>query len=150
MGFSFYPFYGTSATLSNLASTLSTLASQYSKPMHVAETDWPAICTAATSSPPTLNLSDTAIPISPAGQTEWVRDIIEVLQDVPRGLGQGVHYWEPAWINSTGLGSACEDNILFSVDWTHWPNVTAYSRPSVDMYQTCLLYTSDAADKRIV
>jgi len=80
--------------------------------MHVAEIDWPARCTAATTSPPTLNLSDTAIPISPAGQAEWVRDIIAVLQAVPRD-----------WDRECMIASRREHNVLFSADWTHWPNV---------------------------
>jgi len=33
------------------------------------------------------------------------------------------------------LGSACQDAILFDVDWSHWPNVTAYSRPSVNLFR---------------
>lgn len=54
---------------------------------------------------------------------------------VPKGLGQGVNYWEPAWLNNTGLGSACQDAILFNVDWSQWPKVTAYSRPSVNIFK---------------
>jgi arabinogalactan endo-1,4-beta-galactosidase len=33
-------FYGTAATLANLNNTLTTLAKQYGKPLHVVETDW--------------------------------------------------------------------------------------------------------------
>lgn len=101
--------------------------------MHVVETDWPAICTPAEDGQ--LQLSDTQIPINPVGQSEWVRNIANVVLSVPDGLGRGVHYWEPAWLNSTGLGSACEADILFSTDWTYWPNITAYSRSSVNMFQ---------------
>ncbi|KAJ9621038.1 hypothetical protein H2203_007625 [Taxawa tesnikishii (nom. ined.)] len=131
-GFSFYPFYGTSATLENLADTLNTLAAKYNKPLHVVETDWPAICN-GTGAP---ELSDTSIPISAQGQTEWVRDIVSVVKGVPNGLGQGVNYWEPAWLNNTGLGSACQDATLFQADWSGWPNsVVGYSRASVDMFE---------------
>jgi arabinogalactan endo-1,4-beta-galactosidase len=101
--------------------------------MHIAETDAPAICSAALDG--SLQLSEPSIPISAAGQSEWVGDLIQKLKDAPFGLGRGIHYWEPAWINSTGLGSACEDNILFDVDWSTWPNVTAYSRTSVNMFK---------------
>lgn len=34
-GFSFYPFYGTSATLANLKKTLNAIAREYKKPVHV-------------------------------------------------------------------------------------------------------------------
>ncbi|KAG9758949.1 glycosyl hydrolase 53, partial [Aureobasidium melanogenum] len=66
-GFSFYPFYGTDATLENLKDTLDAVATKYQKPVHVVETDWPAICDGA--SAPVL--SDTSVPVSVAGQTEW-------------------------------------------------------------------------------
>ena len=147
-GFSFYPFYGTAATLDNLETTLHTLAEVYNKPLHVVETDWPALCT-GDSAP---ELSEPSIPASVQGQIEWGQDVLNVVKGVPRGLGQGVNYWEPAWLNNTGsvnpyqlradiqltrysLGSACQDAILFDVDWSHWPNVTAYSRPSVNLFR---------------
>ena len=40
-GFSFYPFYGTNATLVNFKGMLDTLALSCGKPLHVVETDWP-------------------------------------------------------------------------------------------------------------
>lgn len=91
-GFSFYPFYGTAATLENLAVSLNTLAAEYRKPIHVVETDWPAICPAIAEGD--LVLSDTKIPISAKGQTQWVRDIGDVVENVAYGLGRGVNYWE--------------------------------------------------------
>lgn len=130
-GFSFYPFYGTAATLANLKDSLNAVASRYRKPVHVVETDWPAICD-GTDAPA---LSEPEFPISPLGQTEWVRNITAIVKGVPRGLGQGVSYWEPAWNNNTGLGSACQDAILFSTDWSGWPNsIVSYSRSSVNMF----------------
>lgn len=129
-GFSFYPFYGVDATLENLQDSLDTLANEYGKPLHVVETDWPVICNG--SGAPAL--SEPSIPVSVPGQIEWVQDIAEVVNNVPMGLGQGVNYWEPAWLNSTSLGSACEDAILFWTDWSQWPAMLGYSRASVDMY----------------
>lgn len=130
-GFSFYPFYGTAATLENLSDSLRAVAAKYGKPIQVVETDWPDICNGAAAPA----LSEPSIPVSVSGQTEWVRDIIQVVKDVPNSLGQGVNYWEPAWLNNTGLGSACEDAILFSGDWSDWPTqIVGYSRSSVDMF----------------
>ncbi|KAK1075655.1 hypothetical protein LTR74_000063 [Friedmanniomyces endolithicus] len=130
-GFSFYPFYGTAATLANLKTSLIALAYKYNKPLHVVETDWPDICNGATAP----ELSEPSIPISVAGQIQWVHDIINVVKSVPRGLGRGVDYWEPTWLNNTGLGSACQDTILFSADWSKYPKVTGYSRDSVNMFK---------------
>ncbi len=83
-GFSFYPFYGTNATLSNLQNSLNTLAKEYGKPMQVVETDWPNQC----SGPDAPALSEPSIPVSAAGQTEWVRRIVHVVKSVPGGLGK--------------------------------------------------------------
>ncbi|KAF2803867.1 glycosyl hydrolase 53 [Mytilinidion resinicola] len=127
--FSFYPFYGTDATLANLQNSLHTLARHYGKPLHVVETDWPAICSGSDAP----ELSEPSVPISAKGQTEWVHDVIKVVKGVPGGLGQGFNYWEPAWLNSTSLGSACQDAILFDTDWSRYPQMEAYSRESVDM-----------------
>ncbi|KAL9086626.1 MAG: hypothetical protein Q9165_007069 [Trypethelium subeluteriae] len=130
-GFSFYPFYGTAATLANLQNSLNSLANKWGKPLHVVETDWPEQCN-GTDAPA---LSEPDIPVSVQGQIQWVHDIRSVVDQVPNGLGRGVNYWEPAWLNNTGLGSACEDAILFSTDWSQYPKAIAYSRQSVNLYR---------------
>ncbi|EJD50129.1 arabinogalactan endo-1,4-beta-galactosidase [Auricularia subglabra TFB-10046 SS5] len=104
MGVSFYPFYGTSATLSNLQSSLNNLANTYGKPIMVAETDWPATACSVTLS--------ANYPKTPDGQTQWMQAIVGVLNNVPKGLGQGFLYWEPGWIGNANLGSGCGDNLI--------------------------------------
>ena len=123
-GFSFYPFYGTDATISNLQSALEALASTYSKPMYIAETDWPNSCSG-------VDLSE-SYPVSAAGQTEWVQDIITTVQGVKNGAG--IFYWEPAFINDTSLGSDCTSAILFDVNWNS-PHTQATALSSVNMYK---------------
>jgi arabinogalactan endo-1,4-beta-galactosidase len=114
---SYYPFFNNQASLANLQSSLNGMASKYGKQVIVAETNWPEQCslysctylipfadgiaTASTSQYP-FPPSTSNIPFSAAGQTTWVHDIINVVQSVPNGLGQGVFYWEPAWLNNTG------------------------------------------------
>lgn len=75
-GFSFYPFYGTAATLANLKTSLNTISKKYGKPVHVVETDWPAICTGSDAP----ELSEPEIPASVGGQLEWVRDVVNVVK----------------------------------------------------------------------
>ncbi|PFH48046.1 glycoside hydrolase family 53 protein [Amanita thiersii Skay4041] len=105
MGFSFYPFYGTGATLSALRSSLGSVVSQFNKGVMVVETDWPASCSGVT-------LSERSIAISAAGQQTWVADIRDVLAGLSGGHGLGIVYWEPGWIGNAGLGSSCADNLL--------------------------------------
>lgn len=132
-GFSFYPFYGTSATFDNLRKTLNTLAITYRKPVQVVETDYPAICLGQYNPIPPSSQPD--IPYTVDGQVEWNHKVISVVKQVPFGLGQGVHYWEPAWLNNTSLGSDCEDAILFKPDYSNWPNTVGYSRKSVNLFK---------------
>jgi len=123
-GVSFYPFYGTSATLANLKSSLTQMATKYKKEVIVSETDWPFSC------PNGPQLSEPTIPISAAGQIEWVHDVIKVVESVPMGLGTGIYYWEPAWLGNTNLGSGCKDAILFN---TTSPTI-GQARASINLY----------------
>ncbi|CZT23072.1 related to arabinogalactan endo-1,4-beta-galactosidase [Ramularia collo-cygni] len=130
-GFSIYPFYGTAATLANLKNSVNWIAEKFGKPIHIVETDWPAICTGDE----IPSLSEPGIVASVDGQLEWVGKVVDVVKQIPDGLGQGINYWEPAWLNNTGLGSACQDAILFDADWSEFPKVVAYSRKSVGMFK---------------
>jgi arabinogalactan endo-1,4-beta-galactosidase len=46
----------------------------------------------------------------------------------------GVHYWEPAWLNNTSLGSNYTDAIFFTADYGAYPTKVGYSRSSVDIF----------------
>ncbi|GLB42187.1 putative arabinogalactan [Lyophyllum shimeji] len=105
LGFSFYPFYGTGATYSNLKSSLQAMVTKFNKDVMVVETDWPAVCSGVT-------MSESSIPISAAGQSQWVSGIRTVLQGLSGGHGIGIVYWEPQWIGNAGLGSSCSDALL--------------------------------------
>lgn len=123
MGFSFYPFYGTSATLSNLRSSMDYVVSTYDKvrgiqitgwmtrsykhlqDIMIVETDWPVVCN--TEATP---LSEPTIPVNTEGQIIWVEDISAVLNNMNIDCGDkalGIVYWEPGWIGNAALGSAC-------------------------------------------
>lgn len=132
-GFSFYPFYGTAATFDSLRTTLNTLAWEYRKPLQVVETDYPAVCNGEYN--PIPPSSEPEIPYSVAGQTTWTDDVISIVKQVPYGLGQGVHYWEPGWLNNTSLGSDCNDAILFTADYSEYPTTVGYSRSSVNIFK---------------
>ncbi|KAI3538281.1 hypothetical protein CaCOL14_003388 [Colletotrichum acutatum] len=131
-GFSFYPFYGTSATFANLKNTLKVLGEKYGKPMQVVETDYPAICNGQWN--PIPESSEPSIPYNVDGQVQWMKKLLKTVRETPKGLGQGVWYWEPAWLNNTSLGSDCNDAVLFEPDYSQWPKTFGYSRSSVNVY----------------
>ena len=109
MGVSFYPFYSASATLSSLKSSLINMANKWGKELVVAETDWPTSCP----NPAYAFPSDARnIPFTAAGQSQWIKAIADVVASVPKG--NGLFYWEPAWIHNANLGSSCANNCMFS------------------------------------
>jgi arabinogalactan endo-1,4-beta-galactosidase len=88
LGVSFYPFYGNSALLSSLRTTLTNMVNRYGKQVAVVETDWPTSCP----SPAFPFPSDvSSIPFSAAGQETYVRRVAEVVQGVSGGVG--LFYW---------------------------------------------------------
>lgn len=100
---SYYPFYNPSATLAALKSSIATLKAKYGKQVVVAETDWPTSCP----SPKYAFPADAkGIPFSAAGQSTWLRD-------VAAAGGEGLFYWEPAWLDNAALGSSCAYNTMF-------------------------------------
>ncbi|KAI0854452.1 glycoside hydrolase family 53 protein [Daldinia vernicosa] len=111
MGVSYYPFYNSAATLSNLKTSLTNMANTWGKEIVVAETNWPTSCKSpAYSFPSDLQ----SIPFSADGQTTFMKKVAEVVAGVKNG--NGIFYWEPAWTDNAGLGSSCESNTMFS-----WP-----------------------------
>ena len=83
IGVSYYPFYGTGATLSALQSSLTNLVNLLEKDVVVAETDWPVTCSG-------VQLSQSNVPVSVAGQETWIQDISSVLDSLPNGHGKGI------------------------------------------------------------
>lgn len=100
----YYPFYGSSATLSALRTSLTKLHSTHQKGFIVVETDWPYSCP----NPEYVCPSDLQdIPFSAAGQ----REFLERMAASGRGcLGWIGYYWEPAWVNNAALGRSWADN----------------------------------------
>ncbi|KAI9640182.1 hypothetical protein NHQ30_011419 [Ciborinia camelliae] len=124
MGVSYYPFYSASATLANLNTTLTNMASTWGKNLVVAETNWPFACP----SPAYAFPSDTkSIPFSAAGQTTWIKDVASIVAGVGGGLGLGLFYWEPAWVQNAGLGSSCSDNLLFAYSGTARSSLSTFA-----------------------
>lgn len=41
-------------------------------------------------------------PMTPKGQADFLKDVFEIIRDVPEKLGSGFCYWEPAWLPVPG------------------------------------------------
>ncbi|KAI8624676.1 glycoside hydrolase family 53 protein [Xylariaceae sp. FL1651] len=122
MGVSFYPFYGSDATLANLKTSLTNMANTWGKEIVVAETNWPTSCP----SPAYAFPSDLkSIPFSAAGQTTFMQKVAAVVAGVKNG--NGIFYWEPAWVDNQGLGSSCSSNTMFAYPGTELSSLDVFT-----------------------
>jgi arabinogalactan endo-1,4-beta-galactosidase len=105
IGLSYYGYWH--GPLSDLQTTLDDVASRYAKPVFVAETAY--AFTLANDDALENNISSSSqlvsgYPATPAGQAANLRDVMNVVEAVPKGRGLGVFYWEPTWTAVTGNG----------------------------------------------
>lgn len=122
IGLSYYPFWH--GTLSMLKENMEDLAARYHKKMLVAEVSMgftmedyqsyeklPDELRKGMATRPEL-VDKIGYPMTPEGQRQFMTDILEVIRAVPKGLGCGFCYWEPAWLPVPGsqwaTPEACE------------------------------------------
>ncbi len=116
IGLSYYPFWH--GTFSMLRDNLHDIAVRYGKDLMVAEVsmgytmeDYAAYERLAPHERKGMatkkELADRIdYPMTPQGQADFMRDLLEILRNVPDGRGKGFCYWEPAWIPVPGSGWA--------------------------------------------
>ena len=122
IGVSYYPFYTPDAYLGSLKYSLSMLSSTYGKQIAVAETNWPTSCP----NPKYKFPSDaTYIPISEAGQAEWIEEVAKIVAGTKNGVG--LFYWEPGFLGNAALGSSCADNLMVKSDGTIKSSFSAFA-----------------------
>lgn len=96
--------------MSALQKSLEGLKGKYGKDVMVVETNWPQKC----SKPEVAFPEDVRdLTFSAEGQREWMEEVAGVVERVG---GSGVWYWEPAWLANAGLGSSCENNLMFDAE----------------------------------
>jgi len=105
IGASYYPYWH--GPLSGLQANLNDMASRYNKDVVVAETAYGFTLAQDDFEPNIFNSSlqqAGGYPATPAGQVQQLRDVFNVVRNVPNGRGLGVFYWEPAWTAQAGSG----------------------------------------------
>lgn len=88
IGQSFYPRWH--GTLDNMRENLRETANRYHKDIVIVETAYPTKNAEYWSTRKNM-----AWPISPAGQKQYLADLIEAVRETPDGHGVGVMYWNP-------------------------------------------------------
>lgn len=120
VGFSYYPLWHTTVSVDQLSDKISLFKSKYGKQVMILETAYPWTTEADDSYNNSFG-SETAItgyPKTKQGQKDMM---IKLTQEVLDGGGQGIIYWEPAWISSPmkdlwGTGSSWENCTYFDFD----------------------------------
>lgn len=117
IGFSYYPLWHTTITVDKLSDNIAKFKSKYNKKVMILETAYPWINTGKDSYNNSFG-SQTPVsgyPFSVTGQYEMLKAITQEIKD---GGGNGIIYWEPAWISSQmkdlwGTGSSWENATFF-------------------------------------
>jgi arabinogalactan endo-1,4-beta-galactosidase len=134
---SYYPIY--QGSLSGMRSNVDELATQFGKPIVIAETEYSwtlangdALGNATWQ---TSQLID-GYPASPGGQLSILNDELSILAAVPHGLGAGMFYWEPEWIpgvswapDSSPPGTPDDNETLFNFQGQALPSIGMYRDP---------------------
>ena len=125
LGISHYFLYSTITSMSSVRNYISNLKQKYNKKIMIMETAYPWTSQAADNY--TNVISGSAgfggYPVNKEGQLQYMKDFT---QEVIRGNGSGIIYWEPAWITSGfrdqwGTGSSWENNAFFDFDGSALP-----------------------------
>ena len=142
IGLSYYPFFH--GAISAMRANVDALATQFRKPIVIAETQYP--WTLANGNSPlgdstgdfvwqTSQLSP-GYPASPGGQLSFVTDELSILAQVPGGLGAGLFYWAPDWIPGvpwepgTNIGSPNVNLTLFNFEGAALPSIGIFQNPA--------------------
>lgn len=119
IGLSYYPWWH--GTLEDLRANLNDLATRYGKEIVVVETAYPwttepadGLAFIVTADTPL----QTPYPATVEGQAAYLREFLEIIRDVPSGLGAGFHWWEPCWTPAKEDWSVGHSN--------NWSNLTLF------------------------
>jgi arabinogalactan endo-1,4-beta-galactosidase len=137
IGLSYYGYWH--GSLYDFQTTLDDAAARYGKPVFVAETAYPF---RLDSDDALTNQIDTTAELvsgyaaTTTGQSNWLRDVMNIVEAVPNGRGLGVFYWEATWTAVTGngwdptdatSGNGWENQALFGFDDKALPAMSLFS-----------------------
>lgn len=115
IGLSYYPWW--QGTLSDLELNVHDLAQRYDKEIIIVETAYPWTLEWFDNTHNLVGEPGQLLPGYPAtveGQTNFLRDLFNLVMDIPENKGLGLFYWAPEWISVPSLGSPWENVTLFN------------------------------------
>ncbi|MFK2820044.1 glycosyl hydrolase 53 family protein [Flavobacteriaceae sp. LMIT009] len=119
IGISYYPKWS-STSMNNLPQSIAQLKDKYSKRVMVVETAYPYSLVASDAANNIL-MQDALIPNYPATKEGQLNYMLDLTKKTIEGGGEGVIYWEPAWISTNcstrwGTGSHWENATFFDAE----------------------------------
>jgi len=115
IGLSFYPQYH--GPLSGAKTVLTNTATRYDKGVMVVETGYPF---EGSWSGPWVTY-----PVTPAGQRQFLIDLVAHVRTLPNGRGRGVLFWAPEWLPIAGQGSNWGEKTLYADNGSVLPGLAA-------------------------
>lgn len=142
IGLSYYPVLS-EPPIANLRANVDGLATEFGKPIIIAETQYP--WTLANGNSPLgdgtgdfawqTSQLEPGYPATPGGQLSFVTDELSILAQAPNGLGAGLFYWAPDWIPGVpwepgaGIGSPNVNMTLFNFEGQALPSINIFGNP---------------------
>lgn len=131
IGLSYYPFWH--GSMGELKNNLNDLATRYGKELLIVETAYGWTLDDGDGFINSFYTAEEIIggyPATVAGQTTYLRDLRDIVQSVPAGLGRGIIWWEPAWLPVEGAHWGSEagkaDNDDGGILSNPWDNQTLF------------------------
>lgn len=117
IGASYYP--NLSGDLSELQANLDNVSQKTGKPVIIAETSWGFTTDYNEYTANQYTTADEDVGgylTSEQAQATEIRDIVNILSNVPNKKGLGIFYWEPGWLPVSGAGWATKYGQAYQYD----------------------------------
>ena len=125
IGLSYYPFWH--GGLEAMQSNVNDLARRYRKDIYIVETGYPwSIDSRSTASEHVKGDARGILagyPPTPEGQNAFLKKVLEIIQQIPRGKGKGLLYWAPTWISPDKKPTPYDNLALFNYNGDSLPSV---------------------------
>lgn len=137
LGVSYYPRWH--GSLADLQANLHDIAARYARDIVLVETSYPFTVENNDDTENILTTQDLAgYPTTPAGQADFLADVMTIVRSIPGGRGLGVFWWDATWTAVKGngwdardetIGNNYENQALFDYQNRVLPALNQYKNP---------------------